>query len=282
LAQQYLPTRNPKMRLRLLSIIPFLFPLYCLADEDAAAEMARKAQNPLGDVKAIMSDNTIGFDGGPNNDTSYGIQIQPVYAVPNDSNYNQIARAIIPIVGVDPGVQIPVLGPEPRPSSGDDYGLSDIMLQYFFSPKSDSSIKWGVGPQVSVKSQSSDRQAGPGWGAGLAGVIFGGAGNWALGMVAFQHWGEKDFSLASLNPIAIYNMESIPGAYIGYNNAINYNWNADSGEKLTFPLGLTIGRTMLLSSGNGLDVSAGLYDLVEHPTDGSEWQFKFGISYFFN
>ena len=33
-------------------------------DDDTLAEFARKAQNPLGDVKALMTDNTIAFDGG--------------------------------------------------------------------------------------------------------------------------------------------------------------------------------------------------------------------------
>ena len=31
---------------------------------DALAEMARKAQDPLADVKAVMTDNTIAFEGG--------------------------------------------------------------------------------------------------------------------------------------------------------------------------------------------------------------------------
>jgi hypothetical protein len=34
-------------------------------DDDALAEFARKAQDPLGDVKALMTDNAIAFDGGP-------------------------------------------------------------------------------------------------------------------------------------------------------------------------------------------------------------------------
>ena len=265
-----------------LLLILICLPFICAADEDAAAEMARKAQDPLGDVRAIMTDNTVAFDGGPDSDTSYGFQIQPVYAIPNDSSYNQIARAVIPIVGVEPGVEIPPLGTDPRVENGDQFGFSDIILQYFFSPKGDSAIKWGFGPQVSLKTRSSDRQAGAGWGGGLAAVVFGGAGNWALGTVAFQHWGEDDFSLLSVQPIAMYNFESTPGAYIGYNNAIAYNWNAASGEKLTLPVGFTVGRTLLLSSGNGLDLSVGFYDLAEKPKDASEWQFKFGISYYFN
>ena len=53
--------------------------------------MARKAQGPLGDVKAIMTDNIIGFGGGPDDDTTYGFQIQPVYAIENDTSLNIIS-----------------------------------------------------------------------------------------------------------------------------------------------------------------------------------------------
>jgi hypothetical protein len=245
--------------------------------------MARKAQDPLGDVKALMTDNTIGIDTGPQKDTAYGFQLQPVYSIANDTAFNMTARAMIPVVGVEPGAGIPRLGPDPRPVQGDKWGISDIILQYFFSPRTDGSVKWGIGPQVSLETRTSDRQAGPGWGAGIAGVIFGGAGNWALGAVANQHWGEEqDFNMASVQPIVLYNFESLPGAYLGYNNSITYNWKADSGNKLTLPFGVTVGRTLLLGNGDGLDLSIGAYDLVERPEDGPEWQFKFGISYFFN
>ena len=113
--------------LTLLVIITGL-PVAYAQDADAVAEMARKAQDPLGDVKALMTDNTIGIDAGPNEDTIYGFQLQPVYAVPNETGFNQIARAVIPIVGVEPGVVTPRLGPDPRPVDGDQWGLSDIIL----------------------------------------------------------------------------------------------------------------------------------------------------------
>ena len=107
-------------------------------------------------------------------------------------------------------------------------------------------------------------------------------GSFALGTIANQHWGDDKFSLLTVQPISLYNFESISGAYLGYNNSIAYNWNADSGEELTLPMGLTIERTLLLGNGDGLDLSIGAYDLVERPDEGLEWQFKFGISYFFN
>ena len=248
----------------------------------AAAEMARKAQDPLGDVRAIMSDNTIGLKGGPDDDVAYGFSIQPVYSLPTPGSVNQILRAVIPLVGVDPGTVIPRLGDEPRPDDGDTFGLSDTFVQYFVSPKSEGGVKWGIGPQVSLKTRTSDRQAGAGWGAGAAAVVFGGTGNWSIGAIASQHWGEDSFSLFTIQPIAIEKIGSRPGTYVGYNNAITYDWNADSDNRLSSAIALLDGPTLLLSNGDGLDLSIGAYSLVEHPVDGPEAQIKFAISYFFN
>ena len=248
-----------------------------------AEEAARKAADPLGDVKALMTDNTIGFNAGEGeDDTSYGFQIQPVYAIPSKSKLNMIARAVIPIIGLEAGVVAPPIGGEPRPEDGSTWGLGDSMLQYFFSPKSDASIKWGIGPQVSLETHTSDRTAGPGWGGGLAGVVFGGGGQWSIGAVVMQHWGD-DFSNATVQPIALYMLKSRPGAYIGYNNSITYNWKAeDSSDALTLPLGMTFGKTLLRKSGDFVDLSLGAYPLVARPDGAAEWQLKFGISYFFN
>ena len=256
--------------------------VHAQADDEAIREMARKAQDPLADLKALMTDNTIGFDGGiEEDDTSFGFQLQPVYSMPTD-NMNMILRAIIPVVGIEPGVVAPPIGPDGRPISGSKWGLSDPIVQYFFSPKTEGAWKWGLGPQVSLKWRSSDRQAGPGWGAGVSGVVFGGVGNWAIGALAMQHWGdESDFSLFTFQPIVLYNFDSLPGAYLGYNNSITYNWNADSGDELMVPLGLTFGRTILVGK-NGLDLSVGVYKVVERPTAASDWQLKLGLSYFFN
>jgi len=251
-------------------------------EQSALEEMARKAQNPLADVKAIMTDNTIAYGGGNDDDTSYGFQLQPVYSISNESSYNQIARAIIPIMGVEPGVVVPPLGPEPRPGEDSTWGLGDMIVQYFFSPKEGGAWKLGVGPQISLKTHTSDRLSGSGWGAGLAGVAFSGAGSWSYGAIAMQHWGEDDFSAFTLQPIVMYNFPNKPGMYLGYNNSVTYNWEADSGDEWNVPLGLTFGQTLLLGNGDGLDLSIGAYDLVEKPEGGSDWQLKFGISYFFN
>jgi hypothetical protein len=247
----------------------------------AEEEMARKAQDPLGNVRAIMTESTIAFKAG-DGDTNYGTQFQPVYAIPNSTNYNMILRGVIPVAAIEPGTVVPRFGSEPREDTGSKWGISDSMVQFFLSPKTDGAWKYGIGPQVSLKTHTSDRFVGPGWGAGLAGVVFSGSGNWSYGGIAMQHWGEDDFSIMTIQPIVMYNLESITGAYVGYNNSSTYDWNADSGDRLTLPLGLTAGRTILLGSGNGLDMNIGAYGLAVRPENGPEWQLKFGLSYFFN
>ena len=97
-----------------------------------------------------------------------------------------------------------------------------------------------------------------------------------------QHWGEDDYNVGTVQLIAMYNFPNSPGMYIGYNNAITINWDARSSDKYTIPLGLTYGKTMLLGSGNGLDLSIGAYSLVEKPENAYEWQLKLGASYYFN
>ena len=265
-----------------LALLLLWSPLSLAQDADAVAEMARKAQDPLGNVKALMTDNTIAFNGGPSEDTSYNFQLQPVYAIENDSSWNMLLRGIVPIIGIEPGVVAPPLGPEPRPSSGSTWGIGDTLVQMFFSPKSDARWKWGVGPQVSLDTSTSSRVAGPGWGYGVAGVVFGGIGNTALGVIGMYHWGERDFEIGTIQLIALYNFPNAPGYSLGYNNALTYNRKATSGNKWQVPLGLTFGRMILLGSGNGLDLGIGAYDLAESPDGGHSWQLKFGISYFFN
>ena len=67
----------------------------------SAEEAAKKAQDPLADVKAIMTDNTVAYDTA--GDTSYSFQFQPVYSLPLNDDDNLVLRGIIPVAGVVPG-----------------------------------------------------------------------------------------------------------------------------------------------------------------------------------
>jgi hypothetical protein len=190
-------------------------------DCDETCQALRKAQDPLADVKAIMTDNTIAV-GTAKDNTSYAFQIQPVYSIGTDMGFNVILRGIVPVVGVYNGAYLPWIGPTPI-GGGYTWGLGDAMIQAFIVPQTDGDIKFGFGPQVSVPTHTDSILAGPGWGIGAAAVAFGFAGDLSYGGILGHHWGENGFSLTTVQPIVMYNMDLFGGSYIGYNNSITYD-----------------------------------------------------------
>lgn len=112
-------------------------------------KMARKAQDPLANMKAVILDNSIGF-GASEDEDAYAFLIQPVYAIFTNLGLTVIPRAVIPIVRPPAGSVLPRLGPEQRPESGREWGLSDILGQLFFAPSGgEGQLKWGAGLQFS-------------------------------------------------------------------------------------------------------------------------------------
>ncbi|MHC5060783.1 MAG: hypothetical protein ACYTFK_06845 [Planctomycetota bacterium] len=250
---------------------------------DAAAEMARKLQDPLANITAIMTDNDILYNPGSKKN-SYSFQIQPVKAFDfPEKDFSLIARGIIPIVGIAPETFRPILD-EPLPTgSSRTWGLADITTQFFIAPKTDSPWKWGAGPQLSWKTSTDENLRGPGWGAGYAGVLVGDLNeNVSVAIISGHLWGyDGNFSTSILQPNTYYNFTSIPGAYIGYNAVISYDWKADSSNKLTVPIGAVLGRTLDIGNGCGLDIFTGAYWNAVKPDGGNDWQIKWGVSLLF-
>ncbi len=245
----------------------------------AAAEMAKKLQDPLANIKALMTDNDVNFNSG-NDETSYGFQLQPVYAVPVEkAGFNLINRAVIPIMGLAAqSTKPPIVGTPPLPP-GDDltWGLSDVLLQFFFSPRSESAWKWGIGPMFSLKTRTDSLLAGPGWGAGAVGVLVGGVGNLSTAFIAGQLWGEDRFSTAILQPMLFYNFGET-GWTVHYNNIISLDWRADSDNAWTVPLGLGVSKTFALGR-HGLEPLVGVYYNVVRPQGATDWALKWAISW---
>ncbi|MBC8315896.1 MAG: hypothetical protein ISR57_01515 [Bacteroidales bacterium] len=228
-----------------------------------AALMARKAQDPLANISAIQSELSLRFNVGPNHGNTYAALVQPVYAI-SKKKINWIPRAIIPVVNTIPNI-----------GKGQVWGMGDIIGQLFIAPKSKGTWKWGVGPQVSLKTRTADEFAGAGWGAGFGGVLVGGGGNWATAIIAGHLWGfGGDFSATSFQPMVFYNFPSMPGVSLSYQGMITYNWKGGSGNKLTFPLGLQFGKMFSLGRDWGLDLEAGAYGLAVRPSGTGNWELK--------
>jgi len=247
-----------------------------------AAEMARKLQDPLANISAIMSDNDFMFKTG-NDDFSFSTSIQPVKAWSfDDAGFNFIARGIIPILGLAPEAQKSIIG-EPLPEGEKTtWGLSDITLQFFFSPKDDSAWKWGIGPMFSLKTRTDPKLSGAGWGAGPIAVLVGGSGNFAFSFIGGQLWSfDGTFSTAIFQPMIYYNFTNSPGLSLSYNNQWSYDWKASSGNNLTIPLGLSISKALPMAKGNGLDLGLGAYWNIARPEGAAASILRVNVAWIF-
>jgi hypothetical protein len=254
-----------------------------LAHADNAAEMARKLQNPLANIKAMMTDNTIGFDTGTDEGTSYSFQLQPIYAIDlPDKGFTILPRAVIPIMGLEPGTYAPIIG-SPSSNTSDKWGVGDSMLQLFFAPHMESNWKWGFGPMFSMPTHTDNAFKGADWGAGAAGIIVGNiTPDLSLAGIVGNMWGDSgNFNSLSLQPMLYYNIPSKPGAAIAYNAMITANWEADNDNRWTVPLGLTYSQALDMGGGHGLELSMGPYYNVVRPEGAARWQLRFGVNWLF-
>ena len=246
-----------------------------------AAEMARKMQDPLANIKALMTDNDILFKTGEDK-TSYSFQLQPVKAWSLDEQgMNFIARGIIPILGAAPASSIPpAIGFPGVSSDGRLWGLGDIVTQFFFSPKTEDPWKWGLGPIVSWKTRGEDELGGAGWGAGPVGVLVGSlTPNVASSFIVGHLWGDGgDFSTSTLQPMIFYNFPDTPGVALAYNATISYDWKASSENRWTVPVGATLSKMFDLGGGYGLEAMAGAYWNAEKPNGAADWRINWAIN----
>ncbi len=205
-----------------------------------------------------------------------------------------IPRAMIPFVGVKPGADLPRLGfdevDDPVLTGGNDkgyeWGLSDIVTQFFITPMGQEGWKWGAGPMISWKTRTDNDVKGAGGGAGPIGVLVGALGPIDVAALGGHLWGfDGDFSTSIVQPMLYYNFDSIPGAYVAYNNTASYDHKTQgsNGNSWTIPLGLTTGRTFDMGGGHGFDIGIGGYHLPSwgRPKGGAKYQLKLGLTWIF-
>lgn len=242
--------------------------------QPSAEDLARMVQDPLANIAAVSSDNAIDFGRGPDERTGANLQIQPVYSF-DAGAVTLIPRGIIPILAVP--------GRSPLEDPQTTWGLSDITAQVFVAPKGGGDWKWGLGPQFSLKTRTNDNVAGPGWGAGPAGVLIGSVGPWTLGSLVGQLWSyDGNTSSMLVQPLIFYNVSSVPGLALAYNPPITINWKAPKRDnKLTLPLGMGVGKTFNLGCGYAVDLSAGAYAMAVRPENAPKWQLRFAAFFVF-
>ena len=105
---------------------------------------------------------------------------------------------------------------------------------------------------------------------------------WVYGVLA-QHWesfdGDSDRDDVSRTDIQYVIRYALPDAWsVGMGPTISYDWEADSDNALTFPVGLGVTKTLRWGS-TPLKLRAEVHYSVIKPDDyGTEWNFRFQIT----
>jgi hypothetical protein len=131
------------------------------------------------------------------------------------------------------------------PGSGSDFGLGDINMSLFFSPKepTDGGLIWGVGPVLLFPTATETSLGGEKWGAGPAMVALTMKGPWTIGMLANHIWSyagdsdRQDISNTFIQPFAAY---TTPSAWTySVQSETTYNWET---EKWAVPVNASVAK----------------------------------------
>ena len=227
------------------------------------ADLAQELSNPLANLVSVPIQ--MNYDRGIGSaDDGWKLQtnIQPVIPVDMTENWNLITRTILPVVYQD-GI---------FPGAGSKFGLGDINMSLFLSPKAPAAggITWGVGPVLLHPSATDSQLGAKKWGAGPALVALTMRGPWTVGGLANHLWsyagnsGRSDISTTFVQPFVAY---TLPSAWtVSAQSETTYNWET---EKWSIPINASVSKLLRLGL-LPVSVQAGAGWWLESPDAGPE------------
>ena len=107
------------------------------ASSDSASALAKKLQNPIGDLYSFPFQSNTNFNTGPHKGTQDILNIQPVIPIHINEDWNIITRTILPLIWQ----------PSTAPAHTVPFGTGPTTFSAFLSPKNPTNgWLWGVGP----------------------------------------------------------------------------------------------------------------------------------------
>jgi len=235
-------------------------------------DLARASQNPVADMISLPIKNRFNFDRGDEDAFAYELELQPVLPV-KLGEWNLINRFIVPLAYQEPAYE----------GMSYDTGLRNITYQAFFSPAAPSDIIWGVGPTVNMPTNTEDSLGNDKWSGGPAVVALTMRGAWVTGLLAQQFWdfaGDDDAADVELSSLQYFVNYNTPDYYLSTSPTMTYNWEADSDDAWTIPVGGGIGKIFRFDK-TPVDVRISAYRNVEAPDSTPDWYAEFQIKFLF-
>ena len=253
--------------LMFLSLFTLFQPLQAKDPSDTQqgkdADLAQELTNPLADLMTIPIQMNYDRDIGPRDD-GWKLQtnVQPVIPFHLNPAWNLISRTILPVIYQD----------DIAPGAGSQFGLGDLNLSLFFSPKKPTSggLLWGIGPVFLLPTATDSLLGAEKWGAGPTAVALTMRGPWTLGALANHVWSfagdsdRQDISSTFIQPFAAYTW---PSAWtVSMQSESTYNWKT---EKWSVPVNAAVSKLVKLGK-LPVSLQAGVGYWAESPETGPE------------
>lgn len=240
---------------------------------DSTDAVVHAAQNPVASVISVPFQNNTYFNLGPYHRSADVLLVQPVIPFKLNDDWNLITRWITPVV---------IDRPRISPSEGQEFGLGNLEPQFYLSPAHPGKIIWGVGPQVVVPTATDKTFGVRRWGGGPAAVALTIQGPWVGGLLANNAWTGREngrrFNEMTLNPFVNYNLPH--GWYLASSPVITADWEAESSNRWTVPVGGGFGRVFKIGEQRVNARIQGLYNVVR-PDYAPDWQLQVQVQFLF-
>jgi len=241
----------------------------------SAEDLAKLAQNPVGNLVSVPFQNNTNLNFGPQKGTQNILNIQPVIPVSVNKDWNIITRTIVPVIW----------NPSLAPGDPSTDGVGDTTFTAFLSPANPGKLIWGVGPVVQLPTNTNAELGNDNWGLGASFVALHleKGDPWVFGALVNNVWSVSSnrqggsYNNGLIQPFLNYNFAG--GLYLTSAPILNVNWDA-SGEKWTVPLGGGVGKIFHFGR---LPVNTQLsaYYNVVRPENGANWQIRAQVQFMF-
>ena len=192
--------------------------------ESDADKLAKQLQNPIASLISVPFQANTDFGIGTADGTRFTLNIQPVIPVSISSDWNLIARVILPIIS-----QTDVFG-----ESGNQTGLGDAVVSGFLSPKAPTSggLIWGAGPVLLVPTGTDDFLGTGKFGVGPTAVALKQVGTFTVGALVNHVWsvaGDSDRADINNTFFQPFVAKNFKGGYsLSLNTELTQSWDYDA------------------------------------------------------
>lgn len=239
--------------------------------DESASDLAKKLQNPVGNLYSFPFQNNTNFNTGPYKGTQNILNIQPVIPIHVTPEWNIITRTILPLIWQ----------PSFQPRQAVPFGTGPTTFSAFVSPANPvNGWVWGVGPVVQLPTISNASLGSNVWGGGPTGVVVYMKGPWVAGALVNNIWSfggtqgaaGTRYNMFTVQPFLNYNFDA--GWYVGTSPLVTANWLTSGDKAWTLPVGGQVGRVIKIGGKLPINLRAGVYYNALRPPQGSNIQLQ--------